>query len=114
MVSSKIMIQIRDRFEVLAAHSLDVHEYSGRLFDVVFEIVTADTFVAGLASKLLDGGAVSSEERRFIDSPLLIEGHWWRCEDGQLFDIQPYPEVKVAAVAVEELRHKCNEALSSA
>jgi hypothetical protein len=107
------MIEIRNLFEVLAEQSLDIHEYSDRLFDVVFEILTADSFVAGIASKLLDGDAVTPEERVFVDSPMLIENRWWRCDDGQLFDIQPYPRVKMAADAVEKLRHKCHEALSS-
>ena len=57
------MTEMRNLFEVLAEQSLDIHEYAGRLFDVVFEILTADSFVAGIAGKLLDGDAVSTEER---------------------------------------------------
>jgi len=107
------MTEIKSLFEVLAEHSIDIHEYTGRMFDVVFEIFTADTFVAGIASKLLNGDSVSPEERVFIASPMLIEGRWWKCEDGQSVDIRPYPRVQVLADAVEKLRHKCNEGLSS-
>lgn len=107
------MTELKNLFEVLAEHSIDIHEYTGRMFDIVFEIVTADTFVAGIASKLLNGDSVSPEERVFVASPMLIEGRWWRCDDGQSVDIRPYPKAKVVADAVEKLRHKCNEALSS-
>jgi hypothetical protein len=112
MVSPTIMTEIKNLFEVLAEHSIDIHEYTGRMFDIVFEIVTADTFVAGIASKLINGHAVTPEERVFVASPMLIEGRWWRCEDGQSVDIGPYPKVRVVADAVEKLRRKCNEGLS--
>ena len=113
MVSPEIMTEIKTLFEALAEHSVDIHEYSGRMFNVVFEIFTADSFVAGIASKILNRDSVSREERVFVDSPMLIEDRWWRCDDGQLFDLRPYPKVKVLADAVEKLRHKCNEALTS-
>jgi hypothetical protein len=83
------------------------------MFDVVFDIVTADTYVAGVASKIIDGDTVTPEERAFIGTPKLMEGGWWRCDDGQLFDVRQYPRVKLVAGAVESLRDKCNDALTS-
>lgn len=54
------MTEIRELYQALAKQSLDIHEYSGRLRDVVFEIFTADSYVAGIASKLqLRGYAVN-------------------------------------------------------
>jgi hypothetical protein len=113
MVSPKLINLIRDLYDALAELSLDVHEYSGPLFDVVFDVVTADSFVAGIARKLLDGNTITPEERAFIARPRLMNGGWWRCDDGQLFDIRPYARVKVVADAVERLRCKCDKALSS-
>ncbi len=113
MVSPKFITEIRDLYDALAELSLDIHEYSGPLFDVVFDVVTADSFVAGIASKLLDRNTITAEERAFIATPRLIDGGWWRCDDGQLFDIRPYASVMVVADAVERLRRKCDKALHS-
>ena len=106
------MKEIRDLYDEVAELSLDIHEYSGPVFDVVFEIITADGYVAGIASKLLDRNTVTPEERAFVARPQLVDGGWWRCDDGQLFDIRPYPRVKAVADAIERLRCKCNKALS--
>ena len=66
-----------------------------------------------VACKIIDGGAVTPEERHFIGTPLLMEDRWWRCDDGQLFDIQEYSKAKLIAGTVETLRDKCNDALTS-
>lgn len=113
MVSPKLMTEIRELYEALAEQSLHSHEYSGRLDDVVFEILTADSFVAGIASKLLEGDTVTTDERVFVGKPMLLDDRYWQCEDGQVFDIQPYTSVKMVAYAVERLRRKCDEVLSS-
>lgn len=112
MVSPKLIKEIRDLYDTLAELSLDIHEYSGPLFDVVFDIITADGFVAGIASKILDRNTVTAEERAFIARSKLMDGGWWRCDDGQLFNIGPYTRVTGVADAIERLRSKCNEALS--
>lgn len=113
MVSSKVIAEVKQCYEVLTQQSLDPHNYTYPLFQVVFEIITADTFVAGIASKILDGESVEPEERVIASSPLLLEEHWWQCDDGQLFDIQEHTEVCQVALSIERLRKKCNEVLSS-
>ena len=110
MVSPKVRNEIRERYEALAGQSLDIHKYSDRMFDVVFEIITADTYVAGVASKIIDGDTVTPDDWNFIGRPMLMEGRWWRCDDGQLFDIEQDPEIKLVASSIESLRHKCNDA----
>ena len=112
MVSPQGMNEIRNLYETLANQKLDIHEYSNQWFDVVFEIITADTYVAGIASKLLGGDTIDPEEAAYVSQPMLIANRCWRCEDGRLFDINPDPKVKALALAIEGLRHKCNEALS--
>ena len=104
-------MEIKDLYEELAELSLDIHKYSGPLFDVIFEIITVDSYVAGIASKLLDINTITPEERAFVATRKLMEG-MWRRDDGQLFDIRPYPEVKVVADTVERLRSKCDQALN--
>jgi hypothetical protein len=113
MASAQLIQEIRDLFDTLSNQSLTVHHYSGRVFDAVFDITTADTFVAGVASRLIDGDAATIEEFGFIGEPMLTEGRWWRCNDGKLFDLEPYPEIKLVAGTIESLRQKCYEALTS-
>jgi hypothetical protein len=79
----------------------------------VFEIITADTFIAGIASKILDGDPIEPEERVVINNPVLIEDRWWRCDNGQMFDVYEHTEVRQVAMNVERLRRKCNEVLTS-
>ena len=113
MVSPKLTAEIKRGFEALRNQKLEIHDYGPPLFDVVFEIYTADTFVAGIASKLVDRDPVMQEERVVVESPLMIEGRWWRRDNGELFDLQPHVEVLEAAMAIEDLRIKCKAALGS-
>src|ERR1700730_11914324 len=111
MVSSKGTAEIRRCYEALKEKKLDIHRYSGFLFDVVFKITTADTFVAGVASKLVDRDTVAPEEKIVVSAPLLLEDRWWRCDDGQLFDLEPYAEIRKVARSIESLRAKCKDVL---
>lgn len=111
MVSPKLTAQIKEGFEALQRQKLEIHDYGPPLFDVVFEIYTADTFVAGIASKLIDRDPVAQEERVVVESPLMIESRWWRRDNGELFDLQPHAEILEAALAIEDLRVKCKTAL---
>lgn len=105
--------EIKRCYEALANTGIDIHKYSGPLFDVVFEIISADTFVAGVASKLLDRDPVTREERAIISAQMLLEGRLWRLDNGKLFDLQSYAEIQAAATVIETLRAKCCEALGS-
>jgi hypothetical protein len=42
-----------------------------------------------------------------------VERRWWRLENGELFDIEPYVEIYKVAVAVEDLRMKCRAAVGT-
>lgn len=97
MVSAKMTAEIERCYEALANKRIDIHKYSGSLFDVVFEIITADTFVAGVASKLLDRAPVTGEERAVISAQMLLEDRFWRLDNGQLFDLELHAEIKATA-----------------
>lgn len=113
MVSAKMIAAVKLAFDALEGHQLDIHEFSPPLSDVVFEIFSADSFIAGIAGKILDRDDISPEERTILDRPLLTDRRWWRRDDGELFDLQAHPEVSAAANAVEDLRAKCKAALGS-
>lgn len=111
MVSSELMRELQERFDALARSVIEPGNYTGSLFDVAFEITTADTFVAGVASKIIDGDRMTKEDESIVQRPLLLEGRRWQCEDGSVFDLNKSPEIKRVALAVEQLRATCATAL---
>lgn len=90
--------------------SIDPNDYDGPLGDVVFDIITADTYVAGIATKLLDGEHVEPAEAAFVSRPMLSGSCW--VHQGQQFDLSREPAVYQAARAVEQTRDICNKILS--
>jgi len=113
MVPAKVVEELKQLYES-EERAIDLHQYSGPLFDVVFEIITADAFVSGVASKIVDREAVTLEEASVVNSPLLLDTRMWLCDDGRIFDIQPYPKIHRVAMHIESLRAKCHEALALA
>ena len=89
---------------------MNIHSYTGTPFDVAFEINTEDSFLAGIAIRILEEEKISRLDRKLLKNPRLSENNW-RCDDGQLFDLEPYPEILSAARGVEEFRSKCQQAL---
>jgi|SRR5882724_1614113 len=112
MVPTKVLEELRQLYES-DERVIDLANYAGSLFDVAFDVITADTFVAGIASKIVDRDIVTAEERIAVDVPFLLEDRWWRRDDGQLFDLQPHAEIHKVAISIEYLRGKCSDALSS-
>ena len=83
MVSPELLKEVEERFDVLSQSSIEPGNYTGSLFDVAFEITTADTFVAGVASKIIDRDRLTKQDKAIVQRPLLLEGRWWQCDDGQ-------------------------------
>jgi hypothetical protein len=93
--------------------AIDLHKYSEPVFSVVFEMITTDSFIAGIANKILDGEPVNPEEQGLLSFPFFEEERWWQRGHGQMFDLQEYPEVREVAMNIERLRRKCKEILIS-
>ncbi|HLA11993.1 MAG TPA: hypothetical protein VJ023_15515 [Pyrinomonadaceae bacterium] len=110
MVPAKVLEELKQLYES-EERAIDLHKYTDRMFDMVFEIITADSFVAGVASKILDRETVTPEETAAISNPLLLESRRWLCDDGQTIDLQPYDEIHQVAISIERLRAKCKEVL---
>jgi hypothetical protein len=114
MVSSKALRDLRNSYETSSqGPMLEPSRYVGRWYDVVFEIITTDSYVAGIASKVLDGCSVAPEERALVSSSLLDGGHLWRLSNGQVTDLTEKPEILQLAVRIEKLRRTCNRVLLS-
>ena len=104
--------EIRQCFEELKHHSVDPHNYSGLLFDVVCEIITADTYIAGIASRIVDGEVIEVGERFFLSESLLIDKYLWRRPTGAVFDLRDHAGIREFAIKIERLREKCHQALA--
>ena len=112
MVRTKALRDLNRVFDT-GKRSIDIHNYIDQAFDVAFEITTADTFIAGIASKILDRERVTKADRKILND-VRLSGTDWRCDDGELFNLEPYPEINTAARGVEELRAQCRQALELA
>ena len=111
MASSKALNELRQLYKNPSERSIEFSRYTGAAHDVAFDITTEDTFIAGIAGKILDGTGLSRKERQIIEGSR-FEGDRWRCDDGEFFDLSTYPEIKAVAKRVDEFRAKCVEALS--
>jgi hypothetical protein len=98
-------------FEQLQGHHVRVRNYTGAAQDAAFDITTADTFVAGIATQLLDEQTVPHEHRSVVAHPSLREGRYWTLTDGGSLDLAPYPELLAYALAVEAVREQCQRLL---
>lgn len=110
MVRTEVLRELDRLFNDPGPRSFDINDYTGQAFDVAFEINTADSFIAGIASRIIDRERVTRAHRKVLNEARVL-GSDWRCFDGELFNLEPYPKLRAAAMGVEELRLKCQEAL---
>ena len=96
------MRELEERFDAMAQSAIELHNYTGSLFDVAFEITTADTFIAGVASKIIDGNRMIKKDESIVQRPLLLEWRWWQCEDGSVFDLSESPEMTSTKINSEK------------
>jgi hypothetical protein len=106
MVSAEMMAELRASLQAMSRSSINPADYEGTLFYVVFDILTADTFVAGIATKILDGESIPHNERVVVvRSPLVVKGSW--VDEGRTLDLSAHPTVLAVARAVENTRAVC-------
>jgi hypothetical protein len=85
-----------------------VSDYRGSdAFDAVFSLTTADTFLAGIAHTMLSGKAVPFEHRPIVQTQYLRPNGFWVMENGEAFDLSPYPELLNWARIMESVRKEC-------
>jgi len=120
MVSSKLK-EIRTKFDVLAVvDAPNMSVYPEDIQDALFEIFSTETFVAGIASTLLETNGISSLsifERKSLQDSLFAEvNSRIRVESqGSIIqvDIRSHEDVLEYALMVEELRLALHRALLS-
>ena len=96
----------------VTSRSLDLKAFTGQLADVAFEITTAESFLAGIASALLERGVMDPSHRVVLEKEFL-RGTTWNLGDGARVDLSSAPELLQAARAVQELRDECLRSAAS-
>jgi hypothetical protein len=80
--------------------------YKGEIKELVFELLDAETFVAGIASTLLEGQCPERAAMPILETTFLF-GTCWMRRDGSQFDLRATPEVLDHARRVEALKDAC-------
>ena len=98
--------RVQQLFDGLQASDINPNRYQGEIQQVVFELFDAETFVAGIASTLLDGERPERAAILILETTFLLGTHWMR-RDGSEFDLRALPEILERARRVEELKEAC-------
>jgi hypothetical protein len=107
MVSSKVRKDLEVAFEELASTSVDIHVYNGQLLDTAFDVFTANTFIAGVADKVLSGDAVDDSDRMILATPLILNQTFWVMNCGQAINIENDQPLFELAQKIEKVRELC-------
>lgn len=107
MVSTKIMNQLRDAYEIAKnSKAPRLSNYSIILQKVLEDIFSTESFIAGIADTLLTRGEISSKKIKILKRPLL-QGSCWEYVDGRSYDLIGIPEILEYAKGVEKIRILC-------
>lgn len=116
--SKEITDQLKQSLRAMVGCSVDPNDYEGPLGEVVCDIITADSAVAGVATRMLDSEEVESLERAFrifIATPLMTGNVWLHkgLYGGPEFDLSGFPQILDFAQVVERTRELVSIALSA-
>lgn len=107
MVSPEAMKDLKAALEGLGSAFVDINSYSGELLAAAFDVYTTDTFIAGIADKIISGHMISDVDRAILAKPLIFDRVFWITSSGQTIDIKDDPLLLDLAQKVELLREKC-------
>jgi hypothetical protein len=113
MVSSKIKKELEELYQSLAVTSIDLFKYEEESFDVACEITTAESYIAGIADKIIENSRLHESDREILNRVFLTDGNNWLLEGVKAINLKTYPELLQSVEAIEKLRLKCLEALKA-
>jgi hypothetical protein len=93
-------------FDKLRNTKISVLNYQGELKNVVFDMATAESFIAGIADQVLGGQPIAAEHRSGIAQEV-FNGTAWLSTDGERFDLTASPELLEYAQAIDDARKAC-------
>lgn len=113
MVSPKIKKELEELNKSLSVTSLDLFKYEGESFDVACEITTAESYIAGIADKIIEKSPLHESDWKILNRIFLVAGDNWLLEGVKAINLKTYPELLQLVEAIEKLRLKCLEALKT-
>lgn len=111
MVPPRLLKSLRHSFSAMKSGRIDIHSYTGQVYDAVFDIITVETGIAGIADRLLDSESIEQHVLQSIADDRLVANQW-RSLDGRLCSLESVPEVLEYARRVEETRKLCLKIIS--
>ncbi|MGI8544189.1 MAG: hypothetical protein ACR2MD_12045 [Aridibacter sp.] len=112
MVSAKIKKDLEIAYKDLANTSVDLDSYDGQLLSLAFDIFTSDTFIAGIAEKILSGDCINNDDRIILIKPLIVDDVYWVTNSGQVIDINDDKPLFELAKKIETVRKICSTVVS--
>ena len=98
--------RLRELLAQLRAARIPVAHHQGLLLDVAFELTTADTYIAGIASQLVDGRRPSGELLSVLQTPVVC-GKRFLLASGHEVDLSGEEDLLRSAELLEQLRCEC-------
>jgi hypothetical protein len=104
--SEDLRPRLDEAYRELRRSTFDVHDYKGRMFEAAFDLMTAETAVAGIADTLLTSGSVPREHVAILRNPILTDTRYV-LPDGTAVDLKPAPALLQHARLLDEVRRLC-------
>jgi len=98
--------------DMLRMISVNPRKYSGELADVVFELISADSLIAGVAEALLSGNSLKMEHKTVLSKRLLL-GSQWALSDGSLIDLSEQAELLEYGSLIQRISDECSRLVRS-
>jgi len=107
MVSSELKKRLEAELKDLSTTSIDLEDYKGELLNVAFDIYNSDTFIAGIADKILSGDIITKGDKNILAIPLIVDNTFWVKNNGQTIDLKNSRQLLTLAEKIENLRKIC-------
>lgn len=105
--------ELEKLFAELKNTSFDLFQFEGEMFDVAFDIKSADSYIAGITDSLIKNYKINESDLVGLKISFLVDEHYWLFEGVKKVDLKPYPDVLKLALVIEELRIKCLKAFKN-
>lgn len=105
-------VELSALYGELSRLHVDPASYRAELADAAFEVLSADTFIAGIASTLLAGKRPDAQHMAVLRRDYLLDATWL-LSDGRRVDLSLAPELFAHASLVEQVRRECIRCLGN-
>jgi hypothetical protein len=101
-----LISEVKEGYCHLSNTSIDPDRYENGVADVVCDILTVDSFVAGIAASIIEAAHVDHSDAVHLAREFLNENVWTTLA-GSSFDLSEFPEILQHARLVVRLQNSC-------